>query len=213
MLGTENVSAKEAKASRQAALLRIVKAKHANDYQQVGELISQYEPEFSGRSSEKDLLVQKIDLQTYQGNYAEAQNTLEKVQKLSDSENAYPTLEKILAEQAGQTQNSQTTASGELKESGDAPSSFRLEAAYPNPFNPTTTVPFTLAEKAQVKIEVFNMMGRNVATLTNNSYETGRHQVVFEGQDMASGIYIIKARIQTENNTFYSFNRKVTLLK
>jgi ligand-binding sensor domain-containing protein len=88
------------------------------------------------------------------------------------------------------------------------PDRFTLEKNYPNPFNPTTSIPFALPEASKVTINVYNILGSKVATLTNKRYSAGEHQVSFQANGLASGTYIIRARMGKE-----VFERKIMLLK
>ena len=68
---------------------------------------------------------------------------------------------------------------------------------YPNPFNPTTTISFDLPEESKVKIEIYNIKGQKVKTLANDKYQTGNHQVIWNGTDennksVGSGVYFYK---------------------
>ncbi len=63
---------------------------------------------------------------------------------------------------------------------------------YPNPFNPTTEISFSLPVAADVKLEVYNVMGQQVATIVDRFVEAGRHSVTFDGQAVASGIYFYR---------------------
>ncbi|MEA1880969.1 MAG: T9SS type A sorting domain-containing protein, partial [Candidatus Marinimicrobia bacterium] len=66
------------------------------------------------------------------------------------------------------------------------PSVFELNQNYPNPFNPTTSIPFTLNEAGTISLKVFDLMGREVATLLNEYKTAGTHKVLWNGRD-ASG--------------------------
>jgi hypothetical protein len=74
------------------------------------------------------------------------------------------------------------------------PSSFVL-SIYPNPFNPTTTISFTLDNPEQVKLVVYDLNGREVQTLVDGQITRGEHQYHFDGGDLPSGLYF--ARMQT----------------
>ena len=80
---------------------------------------------------------------------------------------------------------------------GSLPASFSLEANYPNPFNPSTTISYTVAEACHVSLDVFNIVGQRVSTLVDRVVEAGRHQVQWEarndnGEEVASGIYFYR---------------------
>lgn len=73
---------------------------------------------------------------------------------------------------------------------GVAPVSFSLNQNYPNPFNPATQINFTVPEKGMVTLKVFDVLGREVATLVNGVMEAGSHESVFDAATLTSGMYI-----------------------
>lgn len=96
---------------------------------------------------------------------------------------------------------------------GTLPVTYSLGQNYPNPFNPSTTIRYALPEKAQVRIEVVNLLGQRVAILVNETLAAGEHSVVWNGTDnsgaqVASGIYFY--RIVAGD---YIASRKMMLLK
>ncbi|MEQ9105031.1 MAG: PKD domain-containing protein [Rhodothermales bacterium] len=72
------------------------------------------------------------------------------------------------------------------------PTATRLLAAYPNPFNPQTLIPFELAEPAAVRLTVHDLLGREVAVLVDGRLPSGRHEVRFDASGRASGMYLIR---------------------
>jgi len=84
-----------------------------------------------------------------------------------------------------------------------------LSQNYPNPFNPTTQIRFTIAEAQQVSLKVYDMAGRLVANLVDNTgYSTGSHEITFNANSLASGIYFYRFITEREIVT-----RKMTLMK
>ncbi len=69
---------------------------------------------------------------------------------------------------------------------------FKLYSNYPNPFNPTTSIPFNLAKNCHVTIEIYNMMGQCVSTLLNEHMQTGYHEIEFNAWNMSSGLYLCR---------------------
>jgi hypothetical protein len=69
------------------------------------------------------------------------------------------------------------------------PQGIALYQNYPNPFNPATTIAFDLAKSAEVKLEVFDVLGQQVAVLVNESLNAGRHEKLFDGSNLSSGLY------------------------
>jgi len=70
-----------------------------------------------------------------------------------------------------------------------SPTQFILKQNYPNPFNPTTTIDFTLPQSESVELKVFNILGKQVATLVSNKLNSGNHTYTFDGKNLASGVY------------------------
>jgi len=73
-----------------------------------------------------------------------------------------------------------------------APASFALLGNYPNPFNPTTTINFSLGSSDNVKLSVYDLSGRLVSTLVDGSREAGTHAVSFDASGLASGVYVYR---------------------
>jgi hypothetical protein len=72
------------------------------------------------------------------------------------------------------------------------PKAYELSNNYPNPFNPSTTIRFSLPEKQNVKITIFNTLGQKVAEILNGEMEAGVHEVNFNASNLTSGIYIYR---------------------
>lgn len=75
------------------------------------------------------------------------------------------------------------------------PPVFRLDQNYPNPFNPSTTISFDVPGPAAsqfVSLRVYDVLGREVATLASGSFRGGRHTVVWDGRLLSSGVYICR---------------------
>jgi hypothetical protein len=88
------------------------------------------------------------------------------------------------------------------------PKQYDLSQNYPNPFNPTTEIKFALPTSGQAKLEVYNVLGQNVATLINGQMNAGYHSVTWNAQSAASGVYFYKL---TAGN--YSKVYQMTLMK
>jgi hypothetical protein len=72
------------------------------------------------------------------------------------------------------------------------PASFVLDQNYPNPFNPITEISFDLPRGSVVKLEVFNLIGQLVATLSNDYFSAGQHTVTWNANKRASGVYLYR---------------------
>lgn len=89
-----------------------------------------------------------------------------------------------------------------------SPKAFALEQNYPNPFNPTTTIAYQLASFSDVKLEVFDVLGRKVGTLVNSRQAAGTYRVNFNASHLASGVYFY--RLQAGN---FVQTKKMMLVK
>ena len=79
--------------------------------------------------------------------------------------------------------------------SATAPGEFTLSQNYPNPFNPTTVIEYQIPEAANVSLQVYNVQGQLVKTLTDHHQAAGAHKVVWDGTDMSgrvvpAGVYL-----------------------
>ncbi|MFH0990029.1 MAG: alpha-amylase family glycosyl hydrolase [bacterium] len=106
-----------------------------------------------------------------------------------------------------------TQVSDKLESPLQQPLEFHLEQNFPNPFNPTTEIAFTLPGNDDVKIEIFNSLGERVRLLIHQDYSAGNHSIHWDGrndtqQSVPSGLYI--TRFTTPN---YSRSMKMVLIK
>ena len=88
------------------------------------------------------------------------------------------------------------------------PRAFALGAPYPNPFNPTTQIPYTLLRPAHVRLAVHNLIGQEVAVLVDDVLPAGRHQAQWGTRQLASGLYLVTLEVGGRAET-----RAVTLFR
>jgi hypothetical protein len=79
---------------------------------------------------------------------------------------------------------------------GQLPKRFELYQNYPNPFNPVTNIKYAVPKSAQVRIEIYTILGQRVRTLVNEEKQAGYYLVDFDASSLASGFYIY--RMQAE---------------
>jgi len=79
---------------------------------------------------------------------------------------------------------------------------------YPNPFNPSTQIPYQIASQAKVTLEVYNVLGQKVQTLVNQEQAPGSYTVQFDGSNLSSGMYFIQLKAGSKSKI-----QKMTLLK
>ena len=92
--------------------------------------------------------------------------------------------------------------------SAEVPSEYSLSQNYPNPFNPKTVISFQLAVNSFASLKVYDLLGREVATLVNEQLSPGTYEVDWDGSNFSSGIYYYT--LQTEG---YSETRKMVVMK
>ncbi|MBN1634131.1 MAG: T9SS type A sorting domain-containing protein [Ignavibacteria bacterium] len=92
--------------------------------------------------------------------------------------------------------------------STEFPSAFSLEQNYPNPFNSNTIIRFQIKDSRFVNLKVFDILGKEVATLVNEYLQPGTYETTFDASTLSGGIYFY--RLQTEN---YTATKKLILLK
>jgi len=88
------------------------------------------------------------------------------------------------------------------------PTKYTLSQPYPNPFNPTTTIEFSIPQTEFVTVKVYNIAGHEITTLINDELSTGNHSIQWDGSHQPSGVYFVKI----ESISFVQ-TRKMVLLK
>ena len=72
------------------------------------------------------------------------------------------------------------------------PSEFSLLANHPNPFNPSTTITYSIAKPGRTNLAVYDLLGRKVATLADGAMTPGEYSVTWSAQGFASGVYFCR---------------------
>jgi photosystem II stability/assembly factor-like uncharacterized protein len=91
---------------------------------------------------------------------------------------------------------------------GEIPTRFSLSQNYPNPFNPSTVISYQIASAGKVSLKVYDILGREVATLVNSVKAAGNYTVTFIATNLPSGVYFYRLQAGTYSNT-----KKLLLLK
>ena len=78
---------------------------------------------------------------------------------------------------------------------GQVPSVFALMQNYPNPFNPATTIAYSVPAESHVSLKVYDMIGREVATLVNENLQAGYHDLRWDASHVASGVYFYRIQV------------------
>jgi hypothetical protein len=94
-----------------------------------------------------------------------------------------------------------------------APAEFNLAQNYPNPFNPSTMIAFKLAVDSKVSLNIFNVLGQEVATLINTNLVAGSHQVNFNASSLNTGVYMYRIEAAGIDGTNFVDVKKMILTK
>ena len=96
---------------------------------------------------------------------------------------------------------------------GPVPSNFVLNQNHPNPFNPSTTISFSLPVESSVTIKLFNMLGQEVAEITSSDFQAGNHNLKFDAKELSSGAYIYTLEANGVNGLSFKSTKKMLLLR
>ena len=88
------------------------------------------------------------------------------------------------------------------------PIQYTLNQPFPNPFNPTTSISFSIPEQSQTSLKVYDIKGNLISTLLNQTMNVGHHQIEWNGENLSSGTYFIRI-----NSGEFSDVKKVVLVK
>ena len=88
------------------------------------------------------------------------------------------------------------------------PAAFTLDQNYPNPFNPTTTIRYSLPAASEVKVSVFDLLGREVTVLASGRSEAGVHELTFDASGLSSGVYVCRLAVRDQ-----TYMRTMVLIK
>ncbi|MCX6158331.1 MAG: T9SS type A sorting domain-containing protein [Ignavibacteriae bacterium] len=93
------------------------------------------------------------------------------------------------------------------------PTSFKLNQNFPNPFNPTTRISFSLPMFAKVTVKIYDIMGREVRQLVNENMNAGSFMIDFNGSDLASGVYFVRLTADGTKGMRFADTKKMLLIK
>ena len=96
----------------------------------------------------------------------------------------------------------------DVKENAEIPKGYALSQNYPNPFNPSTTISFSLPSKSFVSLKVFDLIGRDVATIVSEEMSAGSYSKQWNAANMSSGIYFYRLQVGSFTQT-----KKLVLLR
>ena len=99
-------------------------------------------------------------------------------------------------------------------EESEIPKNFELYQNYPNPFNPSTKISYYIPTESRIKIQIYSLIGERVYEMNAEQQNVGLHTFTWNGEKLASGIYILAMNADPINGTEkYNSVKKMTLLK
>lgn len=98
------------------------------------------------------------------------------------------------------------------------PSEFALKQNFPNPFNPSTTIPYDISQKGHIRLSIYNMLGQEVQRIVDRVQEPGRYTAIWDGKDrqghvVSSGVYVYRLAVTRFNRQAFVVSRKMQILK
>ncbi|MCZ7609492.1 MAG: T9SS type A sorting domain-containing protein [Ignavibacterium sp.] len=93
------------------------------------------------------------------------------------------------------------------------PDNFVLYQNHPNPFNPSTTISFSLPVEADVTVRLFNMLGQEITKITEGNFAAGIHKINFDAQNLSSGVYVYTLETSAVNSAGFKSTKKMLLLR
>lgn len=137
--------------------------------------------------------------------YSLFNDSLSGIRKISDSYSANFTADSLELWSVKEIYNNLVT---DLKVEALSPTEYTLSQNYPNPFNPSTKITYSIPERSNVSLKVFDLLGSEVAELVNEEIEAGNYKINFDASSFVSGIYFYKLQAGSFVET-----KKMILLK
>jgi hypothetical protein len=159
------------------------------DYNSLSNFNSQIIAEYPNSIHEMTSLFDEISYQVeVKEDFAKAKELLLRMDKAYPDENLTLMAHVVLGENVD-LYDSKLPKVAESKEALYIPASFKMHPAFPNPFNPATTIKYELPKDVHVKLSVYNINGQKILDLVKGYQVAGVHEIVFNGSNLSSGMY------------------------
>jgi hypothetical protein len=101
-----------------------------------------------------------------------------------------------------------------LDDEENIPTKFSLDKNYPNPFNPTTTISYSIPQLCHVKLTIYNILGERVEELVDLAQNPGQYEIKYDSTELSSGLYFYELRAKgARNSTTYYDVKKMMVIK
>ena len=189
-----------------AAVVALESALAAGDHDAADALLSAFEPHVAGEAQALTLALDAVAVDEAHARYDAALARIAAlIAVVGDGHDGLGDdlvfLAEVIAAKAAEGaagRGGESEDAGAVTAKGNAtamPTEYALAAAYPNPFTGRTTLPLALPETAEVRLVVYDLLGREVAVVADERMEAGRHALSFDGSRLASGVYVVQARV------------------
>ncbi len=225
ILGQDGLPASVQSSAEYALCAEVADALRSEDYDEAEALLNDYLDFVEGEDARAMLALSASALDEQRTLYPEAIAKIDGViaslppgseEEIAVLDHEIAVIEEMLAESSANRSSgeaSEATPETQSRE-GALPAAFALGAAYPNPFDAATVIPFEVAERAEVRLAVVDLLGREVAVLENGLHEAGRYRVRFDGRGLASGVYVLRAvMVPAAGGSARVFSQKLTVLR
>jgi len=206
---------------RTAVLLQIDEELRNGNYKKVQKLADAWRPYISNDDDKVSLMAAKAVAWEREGAFGKAMGAYEALEEVgSAAKRAYngnaPNYSTIKAELAD-SMAARGQVKGELPAVAqaqertlpeDIPDTYAMHPPYPNPFSSSMKIPVDMPEPGNLKIVVYDMLGRRVITIMDQEYPAGSHDIPMDASALSSGVYMIDTRWEEQQA-----NRMVTLIK
>lgn len=100
-----------------------------------------------------------------------------------------------------------------VRQENQTPNAFALHQNYPNPFNPSTAISYQLSAVSHVTLKIYDVLGREVATLVDGLQTSGEHSITFNASRYASGMYFYRFEATGNDGKKFISTKKLMLVK
>ncbi|MBN2012764.1 T9SS type A sorting domain-containing protein [candidate division KSB1 bacterium] len=120
---------------------------------------------------------------------------------------------KVIFEKVVEAEVWESFTTGINHEVQEIPTSFALSSNYPNPFNPGTNIEYDLPQNANVKLVIYDLLGREIATIQSGMQQAGRHRIFWNATNVSSGMYFYYLTAYVSGQVVYRQSQKMMLVK
>ena len=214
-----NINANTHLAGEIAMLLEIENAWRNGSYSHAEYLIDKYEDYLTNEDNQAILTFYKLMIYDRDEDYSQALSIIEKLRRIRPefilrkdySAPDYSDIELGILLRSGKDYSEARSIAKKNRlvyENlvNQIPIEFKLYPNYPNPFNPSTKIPFDILEPSKVVISIYNLIGQKVIELVHDEiFNAGFHEIEFRGDNLPSGIYFVRAEFTPLSSGLYPF--------